>query len=47
MVTDGETAEEADEVFDPSTLLLVLEALVDLTGGIAVDPQSGTILEQG
>ena len=47
MVTDAQTADEADEMFDPSTLLLVLKALVDLTGGIAVDPQSGTILEQG
>jgi hypothetical protein len=47
MVTDAETADEADEMFDPSTLLLVLDALVGLTNGIAVDPQSGTILEQG
>lgn len=31
-----------DETFDPSALLVVLEALVDLTGGIAVDPQTGT-----
>ena len=47
LVADGETPDEADEMFDPSTLLVVLEALVDLTEGIAVDPQSGTILEQG
>ncbi|RIK73012.1 MAG: hypothetical protein DCC68_25565 [Planctomycetota bacterium] len=31
-----------EEMFDPSALLVVLEALVELTGGIAVDPQTGT-----
>jgi hypothetical protein len=34
--------ENLEEMFDPSALLVVLEALVDLTGGIAVDPQTGT-----
>ena len=38
-------AEEEDEgMFDPSGLLIVLDALVELTGGIAVDPQSGATL---
>jgi hypothetical protein len=36
--------DEGDEMFDPSALLLVLDALVELTGGMAVDPQSGTLL---
>jgi hypothetical protein len=36
--------DEADELLDPSALLAVLEELARFTGGIAVDPQSGTIL---
>jgi len=44
-----QTAEEApagddDEMLDPSMLLIVLDALVELTDGIGVDPQSGTLL---
>lgn len=35
--------EEDEGLFDPSGLLIVLEALVELTDGIAVDPQSGTM----
>ena len=35
---------EVEEMYDPSALLIVLEALVKLCGGIAVDPQSGTIM---
>jgi len=40
--------EDADEeeLLDPSALLLVLGALARLTDGIAVDPQSGTILNE-
>ena len=41
---DGYDREEADEVFDPSALLVVLDALIDLTGGVGFDPQSGTLL---
>jgi hypothetical protein len=42
----GETAEEEeDEMLDPSALLIVLETLAKITGGVAVDPQSGTILD--
>lgn len=37
-------AEEEDELLDPSALLAALEALADLTDGVAVDPQSGSIL---
>jgi hypothetical protein len=36
--------DEADEMLDPSTLLLVLAELAKLTDGIAVDPQAGAIL---
>jgi len=39
------TEEEDDEMLDPSALLIVLETLAKLTGGVAVDPQSGTILD--
>jgi hypothetical protein len=41
---DGYDREEADEVFDPSALLVVLDALIDLTGGVGIDPQSGSFL---
>ena len=36
--------EDFDEMLDPSALLIVLEALVDLTKGVGVDPQSGTLV---
>lgn len=39
-----EQPEEDDDMFDPSGLLLVLNALAELTDGIAVDPQSGAML---
>jgi hypothetical protein len=39
-----EEDEDDDEMLDPSALLTVLETLAKITGGIAVDPQSGTIL---
>jgi len=39
-----EDEEEQDDILDPSTLLMVLEALANLTDGIAVDPQSGTLV---
>jgi hypothetical protein len=40
----GGTGGEEEGMFDPSGLLIVLDALVELTGGIAVDPQSGAML---
>ena len=43
-VTDDEPEDEADEMLDPSALLIVLDALVELTGGVGVDPASGTLL---
>ncbi|OHB67218.1 MAG: hypothetical protein A2V70_16060 [Planctomycetes bacterium RBG_13_63_9] len=36
--------EEIDEMLDPSALLLVLAVLAKITGGVAIDPQGGTIL---
>lgn len=42
----AEGSDEDDEfsgMLDPSALLLVLDSLAELTGGIAVDPQSGTL----
>jgi hypothetical protein len=36
--------EDDEGMLDPSALLLVIGALVDLTDGIAVDPQSGTLV---
>ena len=41
---DGYDRDEADEVFDPSALLVVLDSLIELTGGVGIDPQSGTLL---
>lgn len=38
------TDDEGEEMLDPSALLLVLDALAKLTGGIAIDPQAGTVL---
>ena len=36
--------DQEDELLDPSTLLVVLEALSELTDGIAFDPQAGAIM---
>jgi hypothetical protein len=43
-IGDEFAEEEDDEMLDPSALLIVLEALANLTRGLAVDPQSGTVL---
>jgi len=42
--TPDEPEDEMDEILDPSALLIVLDALVELTSGVGVDPQSGTLL---
>lgn len=39
--SDGD---DGDEMLDPSTLLIVLDALVALTGGVGIDPQSGSLM---
>ena len=36
--------EDEDAMLDPSTLLLVLAALAKMTGGVAIDPQSGSVI---
>jgi hypothetical protein len=38
--------DSGDEMLDPAALLVILEALAKLTGGVAVDPQSGTFLSE-
>ena len=39
-----EPSGDPDEAFDPSALLMVLDALVELTDGIGIDPQSGAVM---
>jgi hypothetical protein len=39
-----EGGEEGEEMLDPSALLLVMEALVKLTDGVGIDPQSGALM---
>ncbi len=36
--------DDDDEMLDPSALLLVLGELAKITGGVAVDPQSGSVI---
>ncbi|MGD0898968.1 MAG: hypothetical protein ABR915_14105 [Thermoguttaceae bacterium] len=43
-VAEASPEDDEDELLDPSALLAVLEALAKITGGVAVDPSSGTIL---
>jgi hypothetical protein len=39
-----EGSEEGEEMLDPSALLLIMEALVKLTDGVGIDPQSGALM---
>jgi hypothetical protein len=43
-VTAEQADDDVDEMLDPSALLIVMDALVELTGGVGVDPASGTLL---
>ena len=45
MPEDADEDEEG-EMLDPSALLMVLGALARLTGGVAVDPQAGTFVNE-
>ena len=36
--------DEPDDMLDPSALLIVMDALVEMTQGVGVDPQSGTLV---
>ncbi len=42
-VVGGEDGDESEELLDPSALLTILDTLVDMTGGVGVDPQSGAV----
>ena len=44
MTEDESDDDELDEMLDPSALLIVMDALVELTGGVGVDPASGTLV---
>jgi hypothetical protein len=43
-MTEDESDDELDEMLDPSALLIVMDALVEMTGGVGVDPASGTLV---
>jgi hypothetical protein len=43
-ITASRDGDDADEMLDPSALLEVLEALERLVGGLAIDPQGGTMV---
>lgn len=43
-VSDNAEDEDLDEMLDPSALLVALDALIDLTDGIGIDPQSGAFM---
>lgn len=43
MDDDFAGGEPDDDLLDPSTLLAVMDAMVELTGGVGIDPASGTI----
>jgi len=44
-VADVEDQDEPDGMLNPSTLLLVLACLAQLTDGVAIDPQAGTLIQ--
>jgi len=41
----GESDDDFPELLDPTCLLLSVEALAELTGGVPVDPASGSVLD--
>jgi hypothetical protein len=43
-VPDPDEGDGDDDLLDPGAVLIVLEALARLTEGVAVDPQSGTVV---
>jgi hypothetical protein len=43
-IAEAADDDDGDDLLDPSALLAVLEELARITGGISIDPQSGTIL---
>lgn len=43
-VSEADDADEEGEMLDPSALLNVMDALVELTRGVGIDPQSGSLM---
>lgn len=43
-LSGGGQDDDEDDMLDPGSLLIVLESLVKLTGGLGYDPQSGALL---
>ena len=41
-VAEADMLDDDDEMLDPSALLLVLDSVTELTGGIGIDPSSGS-----
>jgi hypothetical protein len=39
-----EDADDESEMLDPSALLSVMDALIELTKGVGIDPQSGSLM---
>jgi len=39
-----EISDDEDEMLDPSALLSVMDTLMDLTHGVGIDPQSGSLM---
>jgi hypothetical protein len=44
MAADEAEGEEDGEMLDPSALLSVMDTLVELTHGVGIDPQSGSLM---
>jgi len=44
-VVDLDDQDESEGMLNPSTLLLVLACLAQLTDGVAIDPQTGTFIQ--
>ena len=43
-IVDAHNGDDPDDMLDPSAQLVVLEALEKLVGGLAIDPQGGTMV---
>jgi hypothetical protein len=43
-VSDEDEGEDDSEMLDPSALLSVMDALIELTRGVGIDPQSGSLM---
>lgn len=43
-MSEAAAEDSLDEMLDPSALLVALDALIELTGGVGIDPQAGAML---